>query len=77
MRALNKFLDDKRYSANQIRFVEMVIEYLADNGTIDPGRIYDSPFISIAPQGPELLYSPSDADEFFEIVKHFYDTADV
>ncbi len=77
MRAFDKFLDDKRYSANQIRFVEMVIEYLADNGTIDPGRIYDSPFISVAPQGPELLYSSSDADEFFEIVKHFYDTAAV
>ena len=77
MRAFDKFLDDKRYSANQIRFVEMVIEYLADNGTIDPRRIYDSPFISVAPQGPEILYSPSDADEFFEIVKHFYNTADV
>ena len=77
MRAFGKFLDDKRYSANQIRFVEMVIAYLADNGTIDPGRIYDSPFISVAPQGPESLYSSSDADEFFEIVKHFYDTADV
>ena len=77
MRAFDKFLDDKRYSANQIRFVEMVIEYLTVNGTIDPGRIYDSPFISVAPQGPELLYGSSDADEFFEIVKHFYDTADV
>ncbi|WP_419854638.1 DEAD/DEAH box helicase family protein [Candidatus Poriferisodalis sp.] len=77
MRAFSKFLDDKRYSANQIRFVEMVIDYLTDNGTIDPGRIYDSPFISVAPQGPELLYSPSDADEFFEIVKHFHNTAAV
>ncbi len=77
MRAFDKFLDDKRYSANQIRFVEMVIDYLTDNGTIDEGRVYDSPFTSVAPQGPELLYSSSDADEFFEIVKHFYDTADV
>ena len=77
MRAFSKFLDDKHYNANQIRFVQMVIEFLADNGTIDPRRIYDSPFISVAPQGPELLYSSSDADEFFEIVKHFYDTADV
>ena len=77
IRAFAKFLDDKRYSANQIRFVEMVIDYLTANGTIDPGRIYDSPFISVAPQGPELLYGSSDADEFFEIVKRFYDTADV
>ncbi|WP_419909610.1 DEAD/DEAH box helicase family protein [Candidatus Poriferisodalis sp.] len=77
MRAFSKFLDDKRYSANQIRFVEMVIEYLAVNGTIDERRVYDSPFTSVAPQGPELLYGSSDADEFFEIVKHFHNTASV
>ena len=26
-----KFLDDKRYNGNQIRFVEMVIDYLTDH----------------------------------------------
>ena len=77
MRAFDKFLDDKRYSANQIRFVEMVIDYLADNGTIDPGRIYGSPFTSVAPQGPESLYSSNDTDQFFNIIGHFRNTAAV
>ena len=72
--AFAKFLDDKRYSANQIRFVEMVIDYLTDHGTIDAGRIYDSPFTAIAPEGPEAIL-PDDVDEFFEIIARLHDTA--
>ena len=77
MRAFFEFLDDKRYSANQIRFVEMVVDSLTDNGTTDEGRVYDSPFTSVAPQGPELLYGSCDADECLEIVKHFRNSAAV
>ena len=72
--AFAKFLDDKRYNVNQIRFVEMVINYLTEHGTVDPGRIYESPFTSVAPEGPEAIL-PDDVDEFFQIVKHFHDTA--
>ncbi len=72
--AFAKFLDDKRYSANQIRFVEIVVNYLTDHGTVDPGRIYESPFTSVAPEGPEAI-PPDDVNEFFQIVKHFHDTA--
>ena len=73
--AFAKFLDDKRYSASQIRFVEIVINYLTDHGTVDPGRIYESPFTSVAPEGPDSIFLPDDVNEFFEIVKHFHDTA--
>ena len=78
MQAFSKFLDDKRYNANQIRFVGMVIDYLTDNGTIEKRRVYESPFTSVAPQGPDALYDyGADVDEFFEIVKHLHETADV
>ena len=73
--AFAKFLDDKRYSANQIRFVEMVIDYLTDHGTIEVSRVYDSPFTSVAPEGPEAIFVDDDLDKFFEIVKHFHNTA--
>ena len=76
-RAFAKFLDDKRYSANQIRFVEMVINFLTEHGTVNPGRIYESPFVSVAPEGPDAIFVPDDVNEFFEIVKHFRDTAAV
>ena len=77
-RAFAKFLDDKRYSTNQIRFVDMVIHYLSEHGTVEERRIYESLFISVASEGPDALFdTPDDATEFFEIVKHLRDTADV
>ena len=76
-RAFAKFLDDKRYSTNQIRFVEMVIDYLTEHGTVEERRVYESPFISVAPEGPDAIFVSDDVDEFFEIVKHLRETAAV
>ena len=73
--AFANFLDDKRYTHNQITFVNLVIDYLTQHGTIDPGRIYESPFTAIAPEGPETIFTDSDLDEFFSIVQQFYETA--
>ena len=73
--AFAKFLDDKRYTRNQIEFVNLVINYLTEHGTIDPGRIYGSPFTSVAPEGPDAIFEAPDLDEFFNIVKHLHDTA--
>ena len=52
----------------------MVIDYLTEYGTIDAGRIYDSPFTAIAPEGPEAIL-PDDVDEFFEIIARLHDIA--
>ena len=73
--AFNRFLDDKQYSSNQIRFVDLVIDYLTEHGTIDPGRVYDSPFTSVAPEGPETIFVEGDLDDFFEIVRRLHDAA--
>ncbi len=76
-RAFAKFLDDKRYTYNQIVFVNLVIDYLTKHGTIDPGRVYQSPFEDVAPKGPEEIFSIEDLNEFFDIVQHLHETAGV
>ena len=74
-RAFAQFLDDKRYTRNQITFVNLVIDYLTNHGTITPDRIYASPFTSIAPEGPDTIFDDTDLDEFFTIVQHLHDAA--
>ena len=74
-RAFNKFLDDKRYSPNQITFVNLVIDYLTEHGTIEPARVYDSPFTSVAPEGPEAIFIEADLNEFFDIVEQLHHAA--
>jgi len=46
------FLDDKPYTRNEITFVNLVIGYLAIHGTIDPRRLYESPFTALALESP-------------------------
>ena len=74
-RAFNRFLDDKLFSPNQIRFIDLVIDYLTEHGTIEPGSIYDSPFTAVAPEGPETIFIEADLDDFFEIVRQLRDAA--
>lgn len=61
----NEFLDERRYSRNQIEFVTMIIDYLTEHGSIEPGRVYESPFTSVAPEGPDVLFSSEAAEALF------------
>lgn len=65
--AFAEFLDDKRYTANQIEFVSLLIDYLSENGVIEPRRFYESPFTELSPQGPDALFDSSDVDRLLEV----------
>lgn len=54
-------------SADQLEFVELVIEYLTEKGTMDPRLLYESPFKDIAPSGPETVFSLR-TDELFDVI---------
>ena len=73
--AFNDLLDDRRYSRNQIEFVNLIIDYLTDHGVVKPERVYESPFTSVAPQGPEDLFGPADVDRIFELIDGLARTA--
>lgn len=62
------FLDDKRYKANQIEFVNLVLDELTANGVIEPRRFYESPFTDLSPHGPDALFDSRDVDRLLEVV---------
>jgi len=47
--ALSNFLSGKPLSANQIKFIDMIVNHLVENGFMDPGLLYESPFTDINP----------------------------
>lgn len=61
--AMGDFLDDKRFSANQIDFINLIIDDLTVNGVVGPERFYESPFTDIAAQGPQTLFSPDEIEK--------------
>ncbi len=66
--AFAEFLDDKRYTANQIEFVNLVIDHLTDHGVIEARRFYESPFTDLSPLGPDALFESNDVDRLLDVV---------
>ena len=67
--AFNSFLDDKTYTSQQIRFVNLIIDELTSNGMVEPGRLYASPYLGLAPEGPEALFNSDDVDRMFAAIE--------
>jgi type I restriction enzyme R subunit len=66
--AFAEFLDAQRYTANQIEFVNLVIDYLTENGLIEARRFYESPFTDLSPTGPDALFESADVDRLLAVV---------
>jgi type I restriction enzyme R subunit len=69
MTAFAEFLDNKRYTRNQIEFVTLIIDHLTDHGVLEAARLYEQPFSAVAPRGPEDIFIPADVDRLFELVE--------
>jgi type I restriction enzyme R subunit len=67
--ALSDFLDDKRYSKNQLQFVNLIVDELTERGVVDVSRIYEAPYIAIAPEGPETIFVEADLDKLVELLE--------
>ena len=64
------FLGSRTLGANQIEFVNLIIDHLTEHGTMEPGRLYESPFSDLAPHGPEGLFEGSAIDALVSALEH-------
>ncbi len=74
-KAMGKFLSGKKLNANQIEFVNMIVEHLTEHGVMDASLLYESPFTDITPKGPDGIFNPTQIDELFLILQQVQSTA--
>ncbi len=55
--AFATYLRDALFTADQVDFVQLIIEHLTATGTMEVARLYESPFIDRAPRGPDQIFT--------------------
>jgi type I restriction enzyme R subunit len=69
------FLTGRTPSANQIEFVNLIVDHLTEHGVLDPARLYESPFTDINSRGPEGVFTEPQVDELVSLLKEIRQTA--
>ncbi len=73
--AFESYLDGTRFSTDQIRFVELIVEELTKNGVMEPARLFESPYTDHAPTGPDFYFADVDVDAIVGTLRQIRETA--
>jgi type I restriction enzyme R subunit len=73
--AMASFIDGRTLSANQLEFINLVVDHLTEHGVIAPERLYESPFTDLTPRGPDDLFKPGELDELMRALEAVCSTA--
>lgn len=73
--AMGEFINASRYSANQIHFVNLVVDYLCRHGQVPIKALYSAPFTDVVPQGPEGIFTEAQVDDLVARLHAVRDTA--
>jgi type I restriction enzyme R subunit len=66
--ALGEFMDGRTLSANQIEFIDLIIDHLMERGVMDPRRLYESPFTDLDDQGVSGLFPTADVKALVQVL---------
>ncbi len=61
--AFDEFRAGRALTANQLHFLNLLVDYVTENGVMEVGDLYEPPFKSVAPTGPESIFSEDDVDQ--------------
>ena len=73
--SLATFLTGKTLTANQIEFINLIINHLTEHGAMDAALLYESPFTDLTPQGPDGLFTSTQIDELIATLEQVTATA--
>lgn len=68
-RAFDRYLDTTSFNANQIQFVNQIIDHLTQNGVMDPKLLFQHPFTNFSADGPASLFGEEEAGKIVGIIR--------
>src|SRR5262245_43729567 len=63
------FIEGRTLTANQLEFVDLVIDHLTDRGVMDPSLLYERPFTDFDSNGVEGVFNPADVQRLLQILR--------
>ncbi len=66
--AFSAFLSGKTQSANQIEFLNLIIDHLTEHGSMEAALLYESPFTDINPQGPDGVFGVEQVSKLVDVL---------
>ncbi len=75
--AFAALLQKATLNANQINFINMIIDYLSINGVLEPSKLIDQPFVSLHHEGVYGLFDDNTVDEIVGVVHALKESAKV
>ncbi len=73
--ALGAFLRSGNLSANQIQFLDEIINHLTEHGCLDAARLYESPYTDFNPRGVEGVFDSKQVDALISVLELVRDRA--
>jgi type I restriction enzyme R subunit len=67
--AFGSILAGKTFTANQIEFVQMVIENLTKAGVVDIGRLYEAPYTKFSVKGVEGIFKEAEVVQLIAVLE--------
>ena len=66
---LGSFLAAGNLRANEIRFLDEVVDHLKEHGRMEVARHYESPYMALNPQGVVRVFGWQQVDELISILE--------
>lgn len=66
LEAFAGFLDETKFSVEQVRFISLIIDELSANGIMEPARLYESPYVD---HGHVDVIFPTDFEVIVDILR--------
>lgn len=58
-------------TAQQVRFMNLLKNYITQYGSIVVEKLYDAPFTSVSHEGIDGVFTPDDVDELIVVLEPF------